>query len=185
MGCGDVRRAASRDRWPAAFASSIKLDGCTHRFAHLVNQPALLEDRLRPFRDEIEAFAKNTTLSRPRLSGVSFTALPPSIARATRNGSSCDMRMSHATSWTASKASTQPRASLHGSHTGSNPAINQLVQLRPIEFRTGACSSLETAAPTWTTGVADYPRRSSTSPLARCRCESALLRRRRLVDRVR
>jgi hypothetical protein len=44
-------------RHPAAFASSIKLDGWAHPFSHFVNQPALVEDHLRPFRDEIEAFA--------------------------------------------------------------------------------------------------------------------------------
>lgn len=45
-------------RHPAAFASSIKLDGWTHPFSHFVNQPALIEDHLSPFRDEIAAFAR-------------------------------------------------------------------------------------------------------------------------------
>jgi hypothetical protein len=44
-------------RHPAAFASSIKLDGWTHPFSHFLDQPALIEDRLQPFRDEIAAFA--------------------------------------------------------------------------------------------------------------------------------
>jgi hypothetical protein len=46
-------------RHPAAFASSIKLDGWTHPFSHFLNQPALIEDHLAPFREEIEAFARD------------------------------------------------------------------------------------------------------------------------------
>jgi hypothetical protein len=45
-------------RHPAAFASSIKLDGWTHPFSHFLNQPALIEDYLSPFQEEIEAFAR-------------------------------------------------------------------------------------------------------------------------------
>ena len=45
-------------RHPAAFASSIKIDGWTHPFSHFLNQPALIEDHLEPFRGEIEAFAR-------------------------------------------------------------------------------------------------------------------------------
>lgn len=45
-------------RHPAAFASSIKLDGWTHPFSHFLNQPALMEDHLSPFRDEIAAFTR-------------------------------------------------------------------------------------------------------------------------------
>lgn len=45
-------------RHPAAFASSIKLDGWTHPFSHFLNQPALMEDHLSPFREEIAAFAR-------------------------------------------------------------------------------------------------------------------------------
>jgi hypothetical protein len=44
-------------RHPAAFASSIKLDGWTHPFSHFVDQPALIEDHLARFREEIELFA--------------------------------------------------------------------------------------------------------------------------------
>lgn len=45
-------------RHPAAFASSIKLDGWTHPFSHFLNQPALIEDYLSPFEEEIEAFSR-------------------------------------------------------------------------------------------------------------------------------
>jgi hypothetical protein len=45
-------------RHPAAFASSIKLDGWTHPFSHFSDQPALIEDHLEPFRKEIDAFAR-------------------------------------------------------------------------------------------------------------------------------
>lgn len=45
-------------RHPAAFASSIKLDGWAHPFSHFIEQPALVGDHLEPFRDEIEAFAR-------------------------------------------------------------------------------------------------------------------------------
>jgi hypothetical protein len=45
-------------RHPAAFASSLKLDGWTHPFSHFLNQPALIEDYLSPFREEIAAFAR-------------------------------------------------------------------------------------------------------------------------------
>ena len=45
-------------RHPAAFASSLKLDGWTHPFSHFLNQPALIEDYLSPFQDEIAAFAR-------------------------------------------------------------------------------------------------------------------------------
>jgi len=45
-------------RHPAAFAGSLKVDGWTHPFSHFVNQPALMEDHLEPFREEIEAFAR-------------------------------------------------------------------------------------------------------------------------------
>ena len=45
-------------RHPAAFASSLKLDGWTHPFSHFLDQPALMEDHLRGFQDEIEAFAR-------------------------------------------------------------------------------------------------------------------------------
>lgn len=45
-------------RHPAAFASSIKLDGWTHPFSHFQNQPELIEDYLSPFREEIAAFAR-------------------------------------------------------------------------------------------------------------------------------
>jgi Sulfotransferase family len=45
-------------RHPAAFAGSIKLDGWAHPFSHFTNQPALIEDHLEPFREEIEAFAR-------------------------------------------------------------------------------------------------------------------------------
>jgi hypothetical protein len=45
-------------RHPAAFASSIKLDGWAHPFSHFLNQPALIEDYLSPFREEIAAFAR-------------------------------------------------------------------------------------------------------------------------------
>lgn len=45
-------------RHPAAFASSIKLDGWTHPFSHFVAQPELIEDHLSPFREEIAAFAR-------------------------------------------------------------------------------------------------------------------------------
>jgi hypothetical protein len=44
-------------RHPAAFASSIKLDGWTHPFSHFTDQPALIDDHLRPFKDEITGFA--------------------------------------------------------------------------------------------------------------------------------
>jgi hypothetical protein len=45
-------------RHPAAFASSIKLDGWAHPFSHFLDQPGLIEDHLEPFREEIEAFAR-------------------------------------------------------------------------------------------------------------------------------
>jgi hypothetical protein len=45
-------------RHPAAFASSIKLDGWTHPFSHFSEQPALIEDHLEPFRAEIEEFVR-------------------------------------------------------------------------------------------------------------------------------
>jgi sulfotransferase family protein len=45
-------------RHPAAFASSIKLDGWAHPFSHFLDQPALMEDHLSGFREEIEAFAR-------------------------------------------------------------------------------------------------------------------------------
>lgn len=45
-------------RHPAAFASSIKLDGWAHPFSHFLEQPALIEAHLEPFRDEIESFAR-------------------------------------------------------------------------------------------------------------------------------
>jgi Sulfotransferase family len=45
-------------RHPAAFASSIKLDGWAHPFSHFVVQPALMEDHLKPFKAEIESFAE-------------------------------------------------------------------------------------------------------------------------------
>ena len=45
-------------RHPAAFASSLKLDGWTHPFSHFLNQPALIEDYLSPFQEEIAAFAR-------------------------------------------------------------------------------------------------------------------------------
>jgi hypothetical protein len=45
-------------RHPAAFVSSIKLDGWTHPFSHFTDQPSLIEDHLEPFREEIEAFAR-------------------------------------------------------------------------------------------------------------------------------
>lgn len=44
-------------RHPAAFASSIKLDGWAHPFSHFSNQPALIEEHLEPFRKEIDEFA--------------------------------------------------------------------------------------------------------------------------------
>jgi Sulfotransferase family len=45
-------------RHPAAFASSIKLDGWAHPFSHFLDQPALLQDHLSRFRQEIDAFAR-------------------------------------------------------------------------------------------------------------------------------
>jgi hypothetical protein len=45
-------------RHPAAFASSIKLDGWAHPFSHFLSQPALIEGYLSPFREEISAFAR-------------------------------------------------------------------------------------------------------------------------------
>jgi hypothetical protein len=45
-------------RHPAAFASSIKLDGWAHPFSHFLDQPALMEDHLSRFRQEIDAFAR-------------------------------------------------------------------------------------------------------------------------------
>lgn len=45
-------------RHPAAFASSLKLDGWTHPFSHFLNQPALIEDYLSSFQEEIAAFAR-------------------------------------------------------------------------------------------------------------------------------
>jgi hypothetical protein len=45
-------------RHPAAFASSIKLDGWTHPFSHFLSQPELIEDHLEPYRLEIEDFAQ-------------------------------------------------------------------------------------------------------------------------------
>jgi hypothetical protein len=44
-------------RHPAAFASSIKLDGWAHPFSHFLDQPALMEDHLQRFKEEIQAFA--------------------------------------------------------------------------------------------------------------------------------
>lgn len=45
-------------RHPAAFASSIKLDGWAHPFSHFLDQPALMEDHLSRFREEIDAFTR-------------------------------------------------------------------------------------------------------------------------------
>jgi hypothetical protein len=45
-------------RHPAAFAGSIKLDGWAHPFSHFLDQPALMEDHLSRFREEIDAFAR-------------------------------------------------------------------------------------------------------------------------------
>lgn len=45
-------------RHPAAFASSIKLDGWAHPFSHFLDQPALMEDHLSRVREEIDAFAR-------------------------------------------------------------------------------------------------------------------------------
>jgi hypothetical protein len=45
-------------RHPAAFASSVKRLGWTHPFSHFSDQPALMEDHLGPFQDEIEAYAR-------------------------------------------------------------------------------------------------------------------------------
>ena len=45
-------------RHPAAFASSIKLDGWAHPFSHFLDQPALMEDHLSRFRQEIDSFAR-------------------------------------------------------------------------------------------------------------------------------
>jgi hypothetical protein len=45
-------------RHPAAFASSLKLDGWTHPFSHFLDQPALMEDRLQRFQEEIDAYAR-------------------------------------------------------------------------------------------------------------------------------
>src|SRR4029077_14652741 len=45
-------------RHPAAFASSIKLDGWAHPFSHFLNQPALMEDHLSSFDEEIKTFAQ-------------------------------------------------------------------------------------------------------------------------------
>ena len=45
-------------RHPAAFASSLKLDGWTHPFSHFLDQPALMEDHLQRFQEEIDAYAR-------------------------------------------------------------------------------------------------------------------------------
>lgn len=45
-------------RHPAAFASSLKLDEWAHPFSHFLDQPALMEDHLQKFQDEIAAFAR-------------------------------------------------------------------------------------------------------------------------------
>jgi hypothetical protein len=45
-------------RHPAAFASSLKRLNWFFPFDHLLEQPVLMEDSLRPFHDEIERFAR-------------------------------------------------------------------------------------------------------------------------------
>jgi hypothetical protein len=45
-------------RHPAAFASSLKRLGWTHRFEHFLDQPLLLRDHLGPFEDEIRDYAE-------------------------------------------------------------------------------------------------------------------------------
>lgn len=45
-------------RHPAAFASSVKRAGWSHPFSHFLDQPALIEDHLRPFQSEITAFVR-------------------------------------------------------------------------------------------------------------------------------
>jgi hypothetical protein len=46
-------------RHPAAFASSIKRLGWNHPFSHFLDQPALIEDHLLSFREELTAFAQD------------------------------------------------------------------------------------------------------------------------------
>jgi hypothetical protein len=46
-------------RHPAAVVNSYKAANWTHPFSHFIDQPLLIEERLAPFRAEIEDFAKH------------------------------------------------------------------------------------------------------------------------------
>ena len=73
-------------RHPAAFASSLKLDGWAHPFSHFMNQPALIEAYLEPFRAEIDGIRPGGA-RHPRPGGAALAACPP-----------CDRRLPLATS---------------------------------------------------------------------------------------
>ncbi len=46
-------------RHPAAFAGSLKVKNWTHPFEHFLSQPLLMNDHLKPFKEDIEEYAKN------------------------------------------------------------------------------------------------------------------------------
>ena len=96
-------------RHPAAFASSLKLDGWTHPFSHFLNQPALIEDYLSPSRRKSRHSRERsaTSSTRQRCSGDLSITRSPVTRSDTPSGASFGTRIFPGTLLKASARSSK------------------------------------------------------------------------------